>query len=237
MHRSGKGGPKTPSRLIASTVKAGQNRNRVTRKIKVLLADGHALVRSGFRRIIEDEVDLTVIGETGDGVRVVQMARELRPRVVLMDYSLPQIDGLRAAEQIVKTCPRTAVLMVSMRADDNQMRSAIRAGARGYVAKTAGDMELVSGIRRVAAGELVFPSDFTIEPGRNSKQDPQLSARESEVLQLIVDGNSNREIASQLDLSANTVATHRVNIMKVLRIHKTADLVVYAIRKGLASIP
>jgi CheY-like chemotaxis protein len=135
MHRSGKGRPKISSRLTGSTGKASQNRNRVARKIKVLLADGHALVRSGFRRIIEDEVDLTVIGETGDGVRVVQMARELKPRVVLMDYSLPQIDGLRAAEQIVKSCPRTAVLMVSVRADDNQMRSAIRAGLVGMLRK------------------------------------------------------------------------------------------------------
>jgi DNA-binding NarL/FixJ family response regulator len=206
----------------------------VTKKITVLIVDDHALVRRGFRRIIEDEADLAVVGETGDGESAVEMSCQLKPSVVLMDWSLPGMNGMVAAGQIATACPDTAVLMLSMHPEENRVRQAANVGVRGYIVKGAQDPDLVSAIRRVAAGDLVFDSgEFVPETKRPST----LSARELEVLQLIVDGKSNREIGVHLNLSPNTVAAHRANIMQALHLKKTAELVVYAIRNGLAGIP
>lgn len=206
------------------------------KKITVLLVDDHALVRCGFRRIIEDEASLTVVGEAGDGALAIAMARKLAPRVVLMDYSLPGINGLLAAREIIQSCPETAVLMLSMHSGDAWVRQVKAAGVRGYLLKSAKDCGLASAIKRVAAGELVFEPDVPQESAAGGKQSNQLSSREREILQLIVNGKSNREIAAHFRLSANTVAAHRANIMKTLRIHKTAELVAYAIRNGLANV-
>jgi DNA-binding NarL/FixJ family response regulator len=203
-------------------------------KITVLLVDDHALVRRGFRRIIEDETDITVVGEAGDGESAVEMACRLRPSVVLMDWTLPGINGMVAAGQITRTCTDVAVLMLSMHSEEKCVRQAANVGARGYIVKSALDPDLVSAIRRAAAGELVFDA---VTPVPETHQSSVLSTRELEVLQLIVNGKSNREIAAQLDLSPNTVAAHRANIMQALHLNKTADLVVYAIRNGLAGIP
>jgi DNA-binding NarL/FixJ family response regulator len=207
---------------------------RLKPKITVLLVDDHPLVRRGFRRIIEDESGITIIGEAGDGPEAIRLVRELQPNVVLMDCVLPEMDGLLATAEIVKSYPGTAVLMCSMHTEKSWVRRAVEAGARGYVSKGALDLELVGAIRRVAAGELVYAAaapDRLTTPG---KQRLNLSPRELEVLQLIVDGKSNPEIARQLKLSANTVATHRSNIMNTLRLHRTAELVAYAVRNGLA---
>ena len=206
----------------------------MTKKITVLIVDDHALIRRGFRRIIEDEADIAVIGETGDGESAVEMSRKLKPSVVLMDWSLPGINGMVATGKIAVACPDTAVLMVSMHPEETRVRQAASVGARGYITKGAVDPDLVSAIRRVAAGELVFDSPACAS---DTKRPPTLSARELEVLQLIVNGRSNREIAIQLNLSPNTVATHRANIMQTLHLKKTAELVVYAIRNGLAAVP
>lgn len=203
-------------------------------KITVLIIDDHALVRRGFRRIIEDEADIAVVGEAGDGESAIEMARQLKPRVVLMDWSLPGMNGMVAAGQITKACPDTAVLMLSMHPEEARARQAANVGARGYLVKGALDPDLVSAIRRVAAGELVFDSATFVPETRHSSA---LSARELEVLQYIVNGKSNREIATQLELSPNTVAAHRANIMQALHLKKTAELVLYAIRNGLAGIP
>jgi DNA-binding NarL/FixJ family response regulator len=205
-------------------------------KITVLLVDDHALVRRGFRHLIEDEAGITVVGETGDAAEAVRMTRELKPNVVLMDCTLPGMDGLHAAAEIIQSCPQTAVLMCSMHSEETRIRRAMEIGARGYIVKNAIDLELASAIKRVAAGELIFDLR-AFERDTAAKQEQQLSARELEVLQLIVDGKSNRQIARQLHLSINTVGTHRSKIMSTLRIHRTAELVAYAVRKGLAKAP
>ncbi len=203
-------------------------------KIRVLLVDDHQLVRRGFRRMLEDETDIEVVGEAGDGQEAVDLARELIPAVVVMDFALPGMNGAAAARQILKTAPDTAVLMLSMHSEPNYIRTCLEAGARGYLLKNAVDLELIDAIRKVAAGRQVLdPRLEAAVPGENA---PELTAREMEVLQLIVNGKSNREIALMLHLSANTVAVHRANLMQTLGIHNTADLVVYAIRHGLANI-
>jgi DNA-binding NarL/FixJ family response regulator len=207
------------------------------KKITVMLVDDHSLVRRGFRRIIEDEPDLEVVGEAGNGEESIPLALRLRPRVIVMDCALPGVSGLVATQKILESAPETAILMLSMHSEDTLVRQALAAGARGYILKNAIDLELVDAIRRVAAGQKVLASQLTREPGLKGERGASLTARELEVLQLIVSGKSNKEIASQLELSVNTVAVHRANIMDTLGIHKTAELVVYAIRHGLVSVP
>ena len=207
------------------------------KKISVMLVDDHSLVRRGFRRIIEDEPDLEVVGEAGNGEESIPLALRLRPRVIVMDCALPGVSGLVATQRILETAPETAIFMLSMHSEDTLVRQAMAAGACGYILKNAIDLELVDAIRRVAAGEKVLASQLTREPGLKGERGASLTARELEVLQLIVSGKSNKEIASQLELSVNTVAVHRANIMDTLGIHKTAELVVYAIRHGLVSVP
>lgn len=165
------------------------------------------------------------------------MARELRPRVVVMDCALPGTDGLAATRRILEAVPKTAVLMLSMHSEGTWVRQAMTAGARGYLLKNILDLELVSAIERVAAGEVVIDPQVSPPAALKGERDRGLTAREVEILQLIVEGQSNREIASHLGLSANTVAVHRANIMEALGIHKTAELVVYAIRNGLVRLP
>jgi len=209
----------------------------MAKKISVLLVDDHALVRRGFRRIIEDEADMEVLEEAGDGEEAIRVALRLKPRVIVMDCALPGVSGLIATQRILEKLPDTAILMLSMHSEDTLVRQALAAGARGYILKNAIDLELVEAIRRVAAGEQVLAPQLERTPALKGERGAGLTARELEILQLIVDGKSNKEIASQLNLSANTVAVHRANIMETLGIHKTAELVVYAIRNGLVSVP
>jgi DNA-binding NarL/FixJ family response regulator len=203
------------------------------KKITVLLVDDHVLVRRAFRRILEDEPSIMIAGEAGDGPEAVRLARELNPLVVLMDCVLPGMDGVLATEEIAKSCPGTNVLICSMHSEESWVQRAMKAGARGYVLKSAMDLELSAAIKSVAAGEMVYD----VHPDKSSatvgKRAPRLSPRELQVLQLIVDGKSNREIALALNLSVNTVATHRSNIMNTLGVERTAELVAYAVRKGL----
>jgi len=207
------------------------------KKITVLLVDDHSLVRRGFRRMLEDEPDMDVVGEAGDGEQAIKLARQLRPRVVVMDCALPGMNGLQATRDILEHAPNTAVLMLSMHTENTWVRQAIEAGAKGYVLKDAMDLELGAAIRKVAAGETVFDPKVEQRTALKGERNSALTPRELEVLQMIVDGKSNKEIATVLDLSANTVAVHRANIMNTLGIHKTAELVVYAIRAGLVNIP
>jgi DNA-binding NarL/FixJ family response regulator len=207
------------------------------KKITVLLVDDHSLVRRGFRRILEDEPDMEVVGEAGDGENAIQLARELTPQVVVMDCALPGMNGLQATREILEQSPHTAVLMLSMHTENTWVRQAIEAGAKGYILKDAMDLELGSAVRKVAAGETVFDPKVEQRSPLKGERSAALTPRELEVLQMIVDGKSNKEIAALLDLSANTVAVHRANIMNTLGIHKTAELVVYAIRAGLVNVP
>jgi DNA-binding NarL/FixJ family response regulator len=206
-------------------------------KITVLLVDDHSLVRRGFRRILEDEPDMQIAGEAGDGEEAVRMAKELRPKVVLMDCALPNLSGLQATRKILEALPETLILMLSMHEEETLVRQALDAGAKGYVLKNAVDLELGSAIRKIAAGETVLDPRIAKTSSLKGERDYGLTPRELEILQMIVDGKSNKEIATQLDLSANTVAAHRANMMEALGIHKAAELVVYAIRHGLVNIP
>ena len=207
------------------------------KKITVLLVDDHSLVRRGFRRMLEDEPDMEVVGEAGDGEESVKLVRELRPQVVVMDSALPGMNGLQATRQILEECPETAVLMLSMHSENTWVRQAVEAGAKGYILKNALDLELGAAIRKVATGETVFDPKVEQQSTLKGERNSALTPRELEVLQMIVDGKSNKEIATALDLSANTIAVHRANIMNTLGIHKTAELVVYAIRSGLVNVP
>jgi len=206
-------------------------------KISILLVDDHALVRRGFRRIIEDEPHMVVVGEANDGDEAIRLARDLRPRIVVMDCALSGTDGLLATRRILEIAPEIMVLMLSMHSEETWVRQALEAGARGYLLKNILDLELVSAIEKVAAGEIVIDPQVSRQASLKGERDCGLSARELEILQLIVDGKSNKEAAAQLGLSANTVAVHRANIMETLHIHKTAELVVYAIRNGLVKLP
>jgi DNA-binding NarL/FixJ family response regulator len=203
--------------------------------ISVVLVDDHNLVRRGFRRLLEDDPGVSVIGEAGDGHDALALVASLKPDVVVMDFALPSMNGAVATRRIRELSPSTAVLVLSMHEEATYVRTCLEAGARGYLLKNAMDLELVSAVKRAAAGERVLDPRLgrladKIEPA------PSLTTRELEVLQLIVHGKSNKDIAAVLGLSANTIAVHRANIMQALGIHNTAELVVYAIRKGLVSI-
>jgi DNA-binding NarL/FixJ family response regulator len=206
-------------------------------KLKVLLVDDHALVRRGFRRMLEDEPTFEVVGEASDGLEAVQAAERLRPDVIVMDCALPQINGIEASRRILAERPETAILMLSMHSEDTLVRQAMEAGAKGYVLKNAMDLDLVSAIKNVAEGKTVLDPQITRGGTLKGERDTGLTPRELEILQHIVAGKSNKEIASELNLSVNTVSVHRANIMDALGIHKTAELVVYAIRNGLVNLP
>ncbi len=206
-------------------------------RITVLLADDHPLVRRGFRRMLEDDPALVVVAEAGDGDEAVRLAKAARPRVVLIDYAMPGMNGVAATRAILRDAPETAVVVLSMHSEDALVRQAIEAGARGYVLKSAIDLDLAAVVKRAASGEVVLDPRLTASQGRKGDRGSVLTPREREVLQLICDGKSNREIAAALNLSVNTVAVHRANIMNTLGIHKTAELVVYAIRNGLVHLP
>ncbi len=206
-------------------------------KISVLLVDDHNLVRRGFRRMLEDAPDITVVGEASDGVEAVRLAEKLRPQVIVMDCALPGMSGLVATRRILEASPEIAILMLSMHSEDTWVRQSLDAGARGYLLKNAIDLDLATAIRKIAEGQSVLDRQLFKPSGLKGERESGLTARELEILQLIVDGKSNKEIAAQLDLSVNTVAVHRANIMDALGIHKTAELVVYAIRNGLVNLP
>ena len=201
--------------------------------LTVLLVDDHALVRRGFCRMLEDEPGIRVVGEAGDGHDAVTLAKDLKPDVVVMDFALPSMNGAVAARRMLETNPQLAVLILSMHAEPGYVRTCMDSGARGYLLKNAMDLELVSAVRRVAAGEQVLDPRLG-KPAVGA--DVSLTTRELEVLQLIVHGKSNKDIATVLGLSVHTVAVHRANIMQSLGIHNTAELVVHAIRNGLVSI-
>jgi DNA-binding NarL/FixJ family response regulator len=206
-------------------------------KISVLLVDDHSLVRRGFRRILEDEPDITVAGEASSGEEAVKLAAELQPKVILMDCALPGINGLQAIRQILEKSPGILILMLSMHTEETWVNQALEAGACGYILKNAMDLDLGAAVRRVVAGEIVIDAQLARADVLKGERSTGLTTRELEILQWICTGKSNKEIASELGLSANTVAVHRANIMDALGIHKTAELVVYAIRSGLVNLP
>jgi len=207
----------------------------MTDKITVLLVDDHALVRRGFRRLLEDDPSISVVGEGSNGDEAIRMAADLKPRVIVMDAAMPGTGGLEATKKIVASMPKAAILMLSMHSEETLVRQALAAGARGYVLKNALDLDLAAAVKRVAAGEQVLDPAVVRPDPLPGERNRRLTPRELEVLQLICNGLSNKEIAAKLDLSANTVAVHRANIMNTLGVHKAAELVVYALQNGLVN--
>jgi len=206
-------------------------------EISVLLVDDHSLVRKGFRRLLEDDPQIRVLGEAADGVEAVKLAQELKPKVIVMDMAMPGLNGMQACIEILKVLPQTAILMLSMYSEENYVRNALEAGAKGYILKDALDIDLASAIKQVAAGQKVIAPGLLASTPEHDADHGKLTNREKQILQLIAEGKSNKEIAALLDLSVNTVSVHRANLMEALGIHRTAELVLYAVRKGLVNIP
>jgi DNA-binding NarL/FixJ family response regulator len=210
--------------------------------IRVVLVDDHALVRQGFRRILEDDPDLAVVGEASNGLDAIALVKKTDPDVVVMDMAMPEMSGLHATMELMKQRPGTRVLILSMYSDEQYVRNALDAGAKGYILKNAIENDLTRAVKAVAAGEQYLAPELSslliraIQTGGFEKaSDPydRLTQREKQVLQLIAHGKSNKEIAVMLDLSVNTVAVHRANLMSALGVHKTAELVLFAVKKGL----
>jgi len=202
-------------------------------KVRVLLVDDHTLVRRGLRKILESTGEVEVVGEVGDGTQAIEATSGLAPDVVLMDVSLPGLNGIEATRRITATAPRIHVLILSMHSDDQYVQRSVAAGARGYLLKDADDQDLVTAILAVRRGETCFGSvrRRLSDPGRCSPD--VLSPRERDVLTRICAGHTNREVADELGLSINTVETHRKHIIDKLDLHSTAELVRYAIRHGI----
>jgi DNA-binding NarL/FixJ family response regulator len=206
--------------------------------IRILLADDHALVRHGFRMILAAQPDMEIAGEAGNGRDAVELAQKLKPDVVVMDVAMPELNGIEATRRIIELAPRARVLALSMHKDAVYVREILRAGARGYLLKDSADADLLAAVRAVAKGEgYLSPgvSDAVLSDYRRHVTDPLdlLTSREREVLQLIAEGKTNKEIATALNLSVYTVEAHRGRLMEKLNLHSTGELVRFAVRSGL----
>ena len=202
----------------------------------VLLVDDHRLVRSALRRILGDAEDIRVVDEACDGHEAVAAIRQHRPRVVVMEFALPDMDGGAATRQILEIAPATAVIMLSMYSEPSNVQASLDAGARGYLLKSAENLDLTDAVRMIANGGVVVDSRIALLPPISRDAKIPLTHRELEVLRCIVDGQSNSEIAVSLGIQPNTVAVHRHNLMQALGVHNTASLVVKALRQGLVTI-
>ena len=213
------------------------------KKIRVLLAEDHTLVRQGFRRILEDDPRITVVGEASTGLSAIQLAKDVRPDVVVMDLAMPELGGLEASAEILKDLPGTKILILSMYSNDAYVRKAFELGAKGYILKNAIEIDLTRAVIALAEGGAYMSpgvSNVVIESLKagsfaDRSQDPyeRLTLREKEVLQLIAQGKSNKEVAALLNISVNTVAVHRAHVMEALGLHRTAEIVLYAVKRGL----
>ncbi|MBI1791438.1 MAG: response regulator transcription factor [Acidobacteria bacterium] len=211
--------------------------------MRILLADDHKVLRSGLRRILEEHSDLTVVGEAADGREAVDLANALEPDIIVMDIGMPQMNGMEATRQILQRHPRTNVLILSMYSDENYLIQVLRAGARGYLLKDSAEGELIDAVRSVNSGQPFFsPQIAKLLVGDNMQRLRHegasdtlelLTPREREVLQLIAEGKSNKEAAAALFVSPTTIETHRARIMDKLDLHSTAEIVLYAVRKGV----
>ena len=215
------------------------------RKIRVLLADDHQLMRSGIRLMLELEADLSVVGEAGDGREAVALAKSLRPDVVVMDIGMANLNGIEAAQQMTGDRPEIAVVMLSMHSDESYVLRALKAGARGYLLKDSAEADLIKAVHAVAGGKSFFSpavskvllDDYVRKLRRSGTEDAYdlLTPREREVLQLIAEGKSNKDIANLLNLSVYTVESHRANLMEKLNVRGLPELILYAVRKGIIS--
>jgi len=207
----------------------------VTRKIQVLLVDDHTVVRRGLRKILESTNDIEVVGELGSGFEAITAAAELHPDVVLMDVSLPDLNGIEATRRVTAATPGSQVLMLSMHADEQYVLASMEAGAKGYLVKDVDDQDLVAAVLAVCAGQTYFGGILGSASGDGRRSPAVLSARERQVLAMISSGHTNRQVADTLGISINTVESHRKHIIDKLDLHSTADLVRYAIRHGIVN--
>lgn len=199
--------------------------------------DDHALVRRGFRRLLEDDPSIDVVGEAADGEAAIHLTGQLEPNVVVMDCAMPGMGGLAAARVIAQRWPEIAVLMLSMHNQSHYARQAIEAGARGYVLKETIDLDLAASVRQVASGAIVLGRELSTDQVRQHAKAHDLSPRQREVLKLICAGFSNPRMAAMLGLSVNTIAVHRAAVMRALGVHRTSELVAYAIKHKLVNPP
>jgi DNA-binding NarL/FixJ family response regulator len=211
-------------------------------KIRVLLAEDHTVVRQGLRKILETDPDVEIVGEVGDGRSAVESAKQLKPTVVVIDVGLPGLNGIEATNRITKSANGVSVLILSMHSDDVYVRQSLNAGARGYLLKDSEDLDLIKAVKSLAQGGSYFSpavSKMLLEgylTGTGTEVRDTLSrltGREREVLQLISEGKTNKEIATILVLSVNTVESHRKHVMEKLDLHNTAEIVRFAVRKGI----
>ncbi|MGH9660706.1 MAG: response regulator [Bryobacteraceae bacterium] len=214
--------------------------------MKILLVDDHKVLRSGLRRILEEHADLQVVGEAADGREAVDMAGALDPDIVVMDIGMPQMNGMEATRQILARHPHVNVLILSMYSDETYLVQTLRAGARGYLLKDSAEDELIDAVRAVSTGVPYFSPRIARMLVGDSMQRLRdeaatdtyelLTPREREVLQLIAEGKSNKEVASLLFVSPTTIETHRARVMEKLDLHSTAEIVLYAVRKGIVTL-
>jgi len=213
--------------------------------MRILLADDHTLMRHGLRKIIEEQPEWEVVAETGDGREAVRLALELKPDVAILDIAMPLLNGIEATRQIARRAPPVRILILSMYSDESYIVQALRAGAHGYLLKDSADVDLIRAVTAVRQGKSFFSpvvakvmlDDYVrrlADKGITDRFD-SLSEREREIFQLIAEGHSNKEIADLINLSVSTVETHRAHIMEKLDVHNTAEIVLYAVRKGVIS--
>ena len=216
-------------------------------EIRILLADDHKLFRDGLRTLLEKQPGARVVGEAGDGLKCVDLCRELKPDIILMDISMPQLNGIEATRRILHENPRTRVVMLSMHSDRRFVIETLKTGAKGYLLKDSAFEELVSVLGAVMEGRIYLSREITdivvkdyVELARSTDGESTafsvLSAREREVLQLLAEGKTTKEIAGKLHVSAKTIETHRKQIMQKLNMHSIAELTKYAIREGLTQL-
>jgi DNA-binding NarL/FixJ family response regulator len=213
------------------------------RKIRILLADDHQLMRSGVRLMLEREADFAVVGEASDGREAVAQAKSLKPEVVVMDIGMPNLNGIEAAHQMTQDNPELAIVMVSMHSDETYVLRALKAGARGYLLKDSAEADLIKAVHVVAGGKSFFSpavsrlllDDYVRKLKRSGTEDAYdlLTPREREILQLIAEGKSNKDIANLLELSVYTIESHRENLMKKLNLKGLPELILYAVRRGI----
>jgi two-component system, NarL family, response regulator NreC len=208
------------------------------KRIRILLADDHAVVRQGFKMILDAQPDMEIVGEAANGREAVDLAEQLRPDVVVMDVAMPELNGIEATRRLASSVPHARVVALSMHKDSVYVREILRAGARGYLLKDSGAADLVAAIRAVASGESYLSpavSNAVLDDYRRHATNPidLLTSREREVLQLLAEGKTNKEIAGLLNLSVYTVEAHRGRILEKLNLHSIGELVRFAVRSGL----